>query len=83
MALARTSPITIVLLGSSKATAFGNSSPLAYAKAYLPWLELISTVLLSSILKVNGCSGKVFNVSNNNLAGSAILPEVSLSTLSS
>ena len=70
----------VVTLGSSKATAFGNSLPLAYAKAYLPWLELISTVLLSSTTNVRGCSGKVFKVSSNKRAGNAMLPSVSLST---
>src|SRR5574343_1083387 len=42
--------------------------------AYLPELELISIVLFSSTVKVNGCSGKVFRISNNNFAGTATLP---------
>ena len=45
-----------------------------YATEYLPLLALISTVFFSVFKKVRGWSGNVFNVSNNNLAGSAILP---------
>src|SRR5690554_671278 len=37
-------------------------------------------VLLSVVEKVSGCSAKVFNVSNSNLAGMQILPVTLLST---
>ena len=37
-------------------------------------------MLFSSITNVKGCSGNVFKVSNNNLAGIATLPLLSLST---
>jgi hypothetical protein len=53
-----------------KLTDFGNSSPGAYAKAYLPEFELISIVLFSSTVKVNG----VLRISNSNFAGTATLP---------
>jgi hypothetical protein len=42
------------------------------AKAYLPEFELISIVLFSSTVKVNGCSGKVLDL-NSNFAGTATL----------
>ena len=50
-----------MLEGLSRVIVFGNWSPSVYAKAYFPWFELISTVLLSSTVKVSGCSGNVFN----------------------
>ena len=74
IAVANTSAGTIVVEGSSNATAFGNSSPAAYAIAYLPEFELISTVLFSSTVNVKGCSGNVFKISNSNFAGIATLP---------
>jgi hypothetical protein len=48
IAVAKTSAGTSVTDGSSKVYWFLNSSPGAYAKAYLPELELISMVLVSS-----------------------------------
>ena len=36
MAVAKISPIIVVELGLESSTAFGNSAPSAYAKAYLP-----------------------------------------------
>ncbi len=48
--------------------------------SYFPWSELISIVLSPSVLKVKGWSGNVFNVSNNNLAETAIDPLESDST---
>ena len=36
---------------------------------------LISTVCLSVLTKVKGCSGNVFKVSKSNLAGNAMAPE--------
>ena len=80
IAVARTSPNKVVELGSWSSIEWGNSSPLAYAKAYLPWLELTSIVLLSSTVNVKGCSGNVFKVSNNKRAGTQIVPFSLLST---
>ncbi|MNQ58526.1 hypothetical protein D3C85_727350 [compost metagenome] len=73
-AVAKTSAGTKVTDGSSRFTDFGNSSPAAYANAYFPELELISTVLLSSTVKVKGCSGNVFKISSKSFAGTATLP---------
>ena len=80
MAVAKIPPANFKVLGASKLMALGNSSPSAKAKAYLPLSELISIVLLSSTTKVKGCSGKVFKVSNNNLAGTATEPLSFVST---
>src|SRR6476620_10307606 len=74
IAVANTSAGTIVEDGLSKTTDFGNSSPGANAMAYFPEFELISIVLFSSTGNVNGCSGNVFRISNNNFAGTATLP---------
>ena len=71
----------LVVDGSSRLTVFGNWSPSAYASAYFPWLELISTILLSSTVNVNGCSGNVLRVSIKSLEGIANSPLLVLSTV--
>jgi hypothetical protein len=53
IAVAKTSAGTSVTDGSSRFTDFLNSSPGAYARAYLPELELISMVLVTSIVNVS------------------------------
>src|SRR5690606_38785286 len=77
IAVAKTSAGIVFFEASSRVVALGNSFPLAYAKAYFPELELISIVLLSSTVKVRGCSAKVLSVSSSNLAGTATLPWLS------
>ena len=80
MALAKTLLEILVLDGLSKVIVLGNWSPSVYAKAYLPWFELISTVLFSSTVNVRGCSGKVFKVSIKSFDGIATDPLLELST---
>ena len=80
IAFAKTILEILVLDGLSSVMVFGNWSPSVYAKAYFPWFELISMVLLSSTVKVSGCSGNVFNVSIRSFDGIATEPLLELST---
>src|SRR5690606_29368021 len=60
---------------------FGKSSPLSPLNLYLPSPALISIAYVcGSTENAIGCSGKVFNVSNNIFEGTAILPSSLAST---
>ena len=73
IAFPRSDPFITVSCASRISTCFGNSSPLRYAKEYLPLLALISIVLLSVLINVKGCSEKVLRISVRSLADIAIL----------
>ena len=81
MAVASTWAGSSAELASSKSGSCGNSAPSTKATEYLPKSLLISTAwVLSSNVKVSGCSGKDFRVSNKIRAGTAAKPLPSAST---
>src|SRR5690606_31890883 len=65
-----------VLEGPSNFPALAHSPPGRQATTYDRNSERISIVLLSFTVNVKGCSGKVFNVSNNKRAGTATEPSL-------
>ena len=75
IAFKRTLDFKANLLESFKIFWFGKSSPSTKANEYFPLLAIISKEFLSVLIKVSGCSGKVFRVSNNNFADNPIFPE--------
>ena len=77
IALDRTPPFIEVDEESFISIGFGNSSAGTNDILYFPSFALISSTLSSWVENVRGCSTKFFKASTNNLAGTAISPELS------